>query len=324
MFNANDMNNSAGGGGGNNEMLRKQLELPAGPNRRSPAQGGPGAPGMGGSQLAAQLSSGNKANGNNPSGGAGGSSSLLLTQLEKQTTSDPNPNIINQVASLNANKVPNDSLNSLLHKQPMMPGASGGGPIKTEADIKQESDIKKEIKDEPMDSADIKPPGMIKSEMGVKKEEPMDTKPAMSDYKPTPVTFTMEELKKALDPPLMKMYNQEPEALFFRFPVDPEALGIPDYFDIIKKPMDLSSIKKKLDAGEYKDPWEFVDDVWLMFENAWTYNKKNSRVYKYCSKVKIWHFVSQQPKSKMPLFAARRSVRGRDRSSDAVLRVLLW
>ena len=44
-------------------------------------------------------------------------------------------------------------------------------------------------------------------------------------------------------------------------------------------------IKRKLDTGQYQDPWEYVDDVWLMFENAWVYNKKTSRVYKYCTKV---------------------------------------
>jgi len=49
--------------------------------------------------------------------------------------------------------------------------------------------------------------------------------------------------------------------------------------------MDLSTIKRKLDTGQYKDPWEYVDDVWLMFDNAWIYNKKSSRVYKYCTKV---------------------------------------
>ena len=49
--------------------------------------------------------------------------------------------------------------------------------------------------------------------------------------------------------------------------------------------MDLSTIRSKLDSGQYKDPWEYVDDVWLMFDNAWLYNRKTSRVYKYCSKV---------------------------------------
>jgi len=41
----------------------------------------------------------------------------------------------------------------------------------------------------------------------------------------------------------------EPEAIPFRVPVDPQALGIPDYFDIIKKPMDMASIKRKLETG---------------------------------------------------------------------------
>ena len=52
--------------------------------------------------------------------------------------------------------------------------------------------------------------------------------------------------------------------------------------------MDMSEIKLKLETGSYTDPWEFVDDVWLMFENAWIYNRKTSRVYKYCTKV-TWY-----------------------------------
>lgn len=58
-----------------------------------------------------------------------------------------------------------------------------------------------------------------------------------------------------------------------------------DYYDIVKKPMDLGSIKRKLDNGLYNNPWEYVNDVWLMFDNAWLYNRKTSRVYKYCTKV---------------------------------------
>lgn len=74
----------------------------------------------------------------------------------------------------------------------------------------------------------------------------------------------------------------------FRTPVDPINLGIPDYLDIIKTPMDMGTIEKKLRKGEYSDPWEYVDDVWLMFDNAWLYNRKTSRVYRYCTKVSYW------------------------------------
>lgn len=60
---------------------------------------------------------------------------------------------------------------------------------------------------------------------------------------------------------------------------------VQDYFEIVKKPMDLSLIKRKLDTGQYSDPWQYVDDIWLMFDNAWLYNQKSSKVHKNCSKV---------------------------------------
>ena len=177
--------------------------------------------------------------------------------------------------------------------------------------FQETNDIKTEIKEEPMDSndansthanaggandnsknTDIKP--VIKTELKAEVKE--ETKPVVSQpptstatqptvVKPSKVTFTKDELKDALLPPLMKMYSQEPEADPFRTAVDPNALGIPDYYEIIKTPMDMSTIKTKLENGDYTEPWEFVDDVWLMFENAWVYNRKQSRVYKYCSKV---------------------------------------
>lgn len=100
-----------------------------------------------------------------------------------------------------------------------------------------------------------------------------------------PKAFKPEELCEALLPTLEKLMHQDPESIPFRLPVDPITLGIPDYLDIIKKPMDLGTIEKKLKKGEYSDPWEYVDDVWLMFDNAWLYNRKTSRVYRYCTKV---------------------------------------
>uniref|UniRef100_A0A8B9TVU8 histone acetyltransferase n=1 Tax=Anas platyrhynchos TaxID=8839 RepID=A0A8B9TVU8_ANAPL len=100
-----------------------------------------------------------------------------------------------------------------------------------------------------------------------------------------PPVFKPEELRQALMPTLEALYRQDPESLPFRQPVDPQLLGIPDYFDIVKNPMDLSTIKRKLDTGQYQEPWQYVDDVWLMFNNAWLYNRKTSRVYKFCTKL---------------------------------------
>jgi E1A/CREB-binding protein len=57
--------------------------------------------------------------------------------------------------------------------------------------------------------------------------------------------------------------------------------------------MDLSTIKRKLDTGMYQDPWEYVDDVWLMFDNAWLYNRKTSKVYRYCTKVSTKYYSTK-------------------------------
>ncbi|RVE55399.1 hypothetical protein OJAV_G00236730 [Oryzias javanicus] len=58
----------------------------------------------------------------------------------------------------------------------------------------------------------------------------------------------------------------------FYTPVDAIALGLHDYHDIIKHPMDLSTIKKKMDHQEYTNAKEFAADVRLMFSNCYRYN----------------------------------------------------
>lgn len=43
---------------------------------------------------------------------------------------------------------------------------------------------------------------------------------------------------------------------------------------------------KNLQIGKYQEPWEFIGEMWLMFHNAWLYNRRTTRIYKYCSKLK--------------------------------------
>lgn len=47
----------------------------------------------------------------------------------------------------------------------------------------------------------------------------------------------------------------------FLTPVDPVALNIPNYFTVIKAPMDVSTISKKLSAGDYTRAKEFETDM---------------------------------------------------------------
>ncbi|XP_016298315.1 CREB-binding protein-like isoform X2 [Sinocyclocheilus anshuiensis] len=166
--------------------------------------------------------------------------------------------------------------------------------IKTEPKMETEDDtgsllVKKEepegleAKQEPMETEDKKTD--LKMETKEEDESKTNGTASSSPSQSRRKIFKPEELRQALMPTLESLYRQDPESLPFRQPVDPILLGIPDYFDIVKNPMDLSTIKRKLDTGQYQEPWQYVDDVWLMFNNAWLYNRKTSRVYKYCSKL---------------------------------------
>nr|XP_061838028.1 bromodomain-containing protein 4 [Nerophis lumbriciformis] len=64
----------------------------------------------------------------------------------------------------------------------------------------------------------------------------------------------------------------------FYKPVDVAALGLHDYHDIIKHPMDLSTIKAKLENRQCRDPQEFAADVRLMFSNCYKYNPPDHEV----------------------------------------------
>ncbi|KAK4843486.1 hypothetical protein QYF36_008630 [Acer negundo] len=65
----------------------------------------------------------------------------------------------------------------------------------------------------------------------------------------------------------------------FNTPVDVVALGLHDYNNVIKTPMDLGTVKSNLDKNVYKSPVEFASDVRLTFNNALKYNPKGHDVH---------------------------------------------
>ncbi|KAG7396055.1 hypothetical protein PHYBOEH_002836 [Phytophthora boehmeriae] len=63
----------------------------------------------------------------------------------------------------------------------------------------------------------------------------------------------------------------------FLEPVDPVALNVPTYFDVIAYPMDLGTMGAKLSAGDYDDPVSYRADLLLMFANAIEFNQDDER-----------------------------------------------
>ena len=64
----------------------------------------------------------------------------------------------------------------------------------------------------------------------------------------------------------------------FNTPVDVVGLGLHDYHQIIKQPMDLGTVKSRLSKKEFGWPLDFASDVRLTFNNAKTYNSKGQKV----------------------------------------------
>ncbi|KAL8141298.1 hypothetical protein V2J09_007319 [Rumex salicifolius] len=65
----------------------------------------------------------------------------------------------------------------------------------------------------------------------------------------------------------------------FNTPVDVKTLGLHDYYDVIKYPMDLGTVKTRLSKNWYKSPLGFAEDVRLTFHNAMTYNPEGQDVH---------------------------------------------
>lgn len=61
----------------------------------------------------------------------------------------------------------------------------------------------------------------------------------------------------------------------------------PNYFEIIKNPMDLSTMRTKNAAGEYKTWEDFEKDLLLIFDNALTYNTPGDKVWKMANRLRV-------------------------------------
>ncbi|XP_071127682.1 bromodomain-containing protein 2-like [Mytilus edulis] len=75
----------------------------------------------------------------------------------------------------------------------------------------------------------------------------------------------------------------------FYQPVDPIALGLYDYFEIVKKPMDLSTIKNNLECCLYKSVDEFSDDMMLLYQNCYLYSEPDTEIYKMAKKLEEYY-----------------------------------
>jgi len=90
---------------------------------------------------------------------------------------------------------------------------------------------------------------------------------------------------------LLKAMHDHPDAWPFKEPVDPR--DAPDYYDIIKDPMDLKTMSKRVESEQYYVTFEmFFADVRRMFSNARTYNSPETIYYKCATRLET-HFSTK-------------------------------
>ncbi|XP_047670336.1 bromodomain testis-specific protein isoform X9 [Tachysurus fulvidraco] len=120
---------------------------------------------------------------------------------------------------------------------------------------------------------------------------------------------------------LKEMFAKRHSAYAWPFyePVDAEALGLHDYHEIIHQPMDLGTIKKKMDSREYTDALQFAADVRLMFSNCYKYNPPNHEVVAMARKLQevFESRFSKIPDEQKPLTAGQHLMSKRGKNEQA-------
>lgn len=78
---------------------------------------------------------------------------------------------------------------------------------------------------------------------------------------------------------LLDMIAAKDDREIFLEPVDP--VEVPDYSTVVTNPMDLSTMREKLDEGAYTNLDLMEKDFQLMISNCLAYNNKDTVFYKY-------------------------------------------
>lgn len=115
------------------------------------------------------------------------------------------------------------------------------------------------------------------------KKIPARSETAIRPKKPPPrpsaeITKLTSAMMKRCGQILTKL-TKHAGAVWFNSPVDVVALNLPDYHRIIKNPMDLGTVKSKLNKNLYSTPSDLAADIRLTFNNALTYNPPGHVVY---------------------------------------------
>ncbi|MED6261095.1 Bromodomain-containing protein 2 [Characodon lateralis] len=142
--------------------------------------------------------------------------------------------------------------------------------------------------------------------------------PVKDPIRPVRMTNQLQYLQKTLIKCLWRHHFAWP----FHEPVDAYRLNLPDYYKIIKQPMDMGTIKKRLENNFYQSAGECIQDFNTMFTNCYIYNKPTDDIVLMAQSLEklFLQKVAQMPQEEVelpPPAPRNKNSRGRGRKSNS-------
>ena len=106
---------------------------------------------------------------------------------------------------------------------------------------------------------------------------------------------------------LLAFEDEEGRVLSRPFKRLPTKADLPDYYEVITKPMDFRRIQLRLKHADYNNMEEFLAEIELMFRNAQTYNREDSQIY--LDAVVLSNFIPAAQQAVAKEFAEREEAR---------------
>lgn len=201
-----------------------------------------------------------------------------------------------------------------------------------------EGDVNKKQKTE-----DSVPPSSTPEQSGNQQQNGLTTEGEVKTETPKPLMMDTSNMTPAPKPPSEPDMNNLPsvpmpkhqasyasrtlknikrmkDAGPFIHPVDTVKLQIPLYYNFITRPMDLSTIERKLNASAYAELKEYVEDFNLMVDNCIRFNGADSGIAQMARNIQASfekHMLNAPPKELPPsTTAAKTTATGRRKQSS--------
>uniref|UniRef100_A0A674D196 SWI/SNF related BAF chromatin remodeling complex subunit ATPase 4 n=1 Tax=Salmo trutta TaxID=8032 RepID=A0A674D196_SALTR len=177
-----------------------------------------------------------------------------------------------------------DYSDSLTEKQWLKVRGQGSGAIEegTLEEIEEEVRHKKTTRKRKRDRDDL--PGPSSSSSGGRRSRDEDGKrqkkrgrPPAEKLSPNPPALT-KKMKKIVDAVIKYKDSSNGRQLSEVFIQLPSRKELPEYYELIRKPVDFRKIKERIRSHRYRSLGDLERDVMLLFQNAQTFNLEGSLV----------------------------------------------